>query len=378
MKKMKKLALSCIFAACALLTISCNQDDDSGNDSALDFNSYPANYSIIVSNKSNENLVLFKNQLKDTNLIGAVESYKENHYVKRNPDLFGTTGSFRLIAITEEDYKKNKDSLQSLTNNPFTRIFAFYNAQGSNDTVYEISGNLGGQYKLTIQNTTSYNVELRKNGINGEIIGYAPARQADTILNLNEGTYTLFPVFIKYNKLKDSIFKVIPTYPETSLSEELRGFPKFDYFALGDGETEEQDHQFYASQFKNDDYSFVSGSAYLRIDNQSSTSVRLVKGSNVVKTNTGSGETIKSGASYIYEINFTQNPNGSYPKEQEFENTYKIGVGITQGLTLPKFKFESDKIYKLKVTGKDAANLQIGNIEFLEDVDWDKLSDDSN
>ena len=104
----------------------------------------------------------------------------------------------------------------------------------------------------------------------------------------------------------------------------------------------------------------------------------MVKGSNVVKTNTGSGETIKSGASYIYEINFTQNPNGSYPKEQEFENTYKIGVGITQGLTLPKFKFESDKIYKLKVTGKDAANLQIGNIEFLEDVDWDKLTDDSN
>ena len=47
-------------------------------------------------------------------------------------------------------------------------------------------------------------------------------------------------------------------------------------------------------------------------------------------------------------------------------------------MTLPKFKFESDKIYKLKVTGKDAANLQIGDIEFLEDVDWDKLTDDSN
>ena len=350
------------------------EDDKPVVENTLDYNSYPEDCSIIVSNMSNERLVLFKNELFESNIIGAIGKYEQNHYLKKDKKLFSKTESFRLIAIKEEDYLKNKEDLyKTLTNNPFARIYAFYNATGTNETVYKISADLGGDYKLIVQNTTTFNVELRKNSIDGEVIGYVGRQTADTTFNLNEGKYTLFPVFIKYHSMLDCIFEVIPTFPETSLNEQLRGFPKFDFFELGDGESINKDHTFIAADFKDSEYSLITGSAFITVINESGVSVQLKKGSSVVKTNTGSGETIASGKSYTYQIRFPQRPDLSYPKEYEVsKGVYKLGTSLAY-VDISGFNFASDTIYELRVTGKDAANLVVGEFSNPTVVDWDAM-----
>lgn len=347
-------------------------------ENTLDYNSYPEDYSIIVSNMTNENLVLFKNDLVESKIIGAVGKFEQNHYLKKDKKLFSKTASFKLIAITEDDYLKNKDNLFSLMANPFTRAYAFYNATGTNDKVYKLTTELGGEYTLTIQNTTGYNVELRKNGIGGEVIALAPSdMMVNTTIKLDEGTYALFPVFIKYNKLKDSLFEVIPKYPETVVMENLRGKPKYDFFTLGDGEAEEQSHDFMAIDFKNNEYPLISGSAYITVINEAGVAVQLKKGSSIVKTNTGSGETIASGKSYTYEIPFPQRADGSYPKEYEVsKGVYKIGTPLAYA-DLNTFTFVSDTMYELRITGKDAASIVPSDFSNPVTIDWDSLEDDS-
>ena len=349
------------------------EDDKPVVENTLDYNSYPEDCSIIVSNMSKEKLVLFKNDLFESNMIGAIGKYEQNHYLKNNKKLFSKTESFRLIAIKEEDYLKNKEDLYSLTNNPFTRVYAFYNATGTNETVYKISQDLGGDYKLIVQNTTTFDVELRKNGIEGEVIGYVPGQSANTTFNLNGGKYTLFPVFTKYNKVLDCIFEVIPTYPDTSLNEQLRGFPKYDFFELGDGESIDKEHTFMAADFKDNEYSLITGSAFITVINESGISVQLKKGSSIVKTNTGSGETIASGKSYTYQIRFPQRPDLSYPKEYAIsKGVYKLGTDLAY-VDIADFNFASDTIYELRVTGKDAANLVVGEFSNPTVVDWDAM-----
>lgn len=376
-KNISKL-ISLLFIILTML-FSCDTTTttDKTAENTLDYNSYPEDYSIIVSNMSSERLVLFKNDLIESNMIGAIGKYEQNHYLKKDKKLFSKTASFRLVAITEDDYLKNKDNLYSLTNNPFTRVYAFYNAAGTNETVYKISADLVGEYKMTIQNSTTYHVELRKNSINGEVIGFASAMSADTVLYLNDGTYTIFPVFIKYNKLKDSLFEVIPRYSDTAENVEARGKPKADFFTLGDGEAEEQEHVFMASKFKNNEYPLISGSAYVTVINESGVAVQLKKGTSVVRTNTGSGETIASGKSYTYEIPFPQRADGSYPKEYEVsKGVYQIGTSLYY-TDIKGFNFVSDTMYELRVTGEDAANLIASEISNPVTINWDSLEDNS-
>ena len=236
--------MPCVLALSAILAfsfVSCktNDDDDKGKDtsdktaSSLDYTSYMEDYSIIISNGSNKNLVLFKNQLKDSNMIGAVEKEKSNHYIKNNKKLFSSTSDFILIAITEEDYFENKENLSVLENKPFARLYAFYNTNAENSKVYKISGLMGGDAKLILQNTTTYNVELRMNAKDGEVIGYAAPQTLNTTFSVqSEKDYFVFPVFIKYIPQKNARFEFIPVYGETALNEKLRGFPKYEEIDL--------------------------------------------------------------------------------------------------------------------------------------------------
>ena len=105
------------------------------------------------------------------------------------------------------------------------------------------------EYKLIVENTTTYDVELRKNGVEGEVIASAPAQSPNITFYLSEGTYTLYPVFLKYSASEDCLYEIIPRYPDTHLIESLRGMPKSDFFTLGDGEYEEKEHTFIAADF---------------------------------------------------------------------------------------------------------------------------------
>ncbi|WP_296331890.1 hypothetical protein [uncultured Treponema sp.] len=368
------LALTTIFAF-AFVSCKSNDDDDKDGNGAgakgtgLDYTSYPADYSIIVDNNSNKNLVLFKNQLKDSNMIGAVEKNESNHYIKNNKNLFASTSDFILIAITEDDYVSNKSNLSVLDNNPFARLYAFYNANAENTTVYKISGSMGGDAKIVLQNRTSYNVELRKNSKNGEVIGYASPQSFLTSFSINSGEdMFIFPVFIKYIPLKNAIFEFIPVYSEQAQNEKLRGFPKFEEIGLKPN----QEYPIDAGDIMGNDVVLRTGSAYITILNESSAGVSFMEGANVKSTTLGV-KTILKGNYEVFEISFPQNPDKSYPQTRTISSgVLKLGSKAAP-LDIPAYTFKAETMYSLKITGPDAANLVLGEITETGAINWDNM-----
>jgi hypothetical protein len=201
------LAMVFLLADCA--NLSNDEDKTEDKNGTVDFTSHP-DYSILVQNNTGERLVAFKGELLASQLIGGIPAQARNHGLPKNTTLFYMTEDFPLILLTEAQYNANKNSLQTQRNSPFTRLYVFYNNNGANNAYYEIAAGLGGNNTLTIINPTDYNVELRNGGIAGEILGYAPSGITATNFKLKNGSYNIFPVFIKYNPLLDVIERVYP------------------------------------------------------------------------------------------------------------------------------------------------------------------------
>jgi hypothetical protein len=332
------LILSCVWEK--------NPDPDPGPGGGdIDYTNYTTSWSIRVRNDTAENLVAFKGSLAPDRLIGGIPAHASQHGLEKKPALFTTNEDFPLILITEAQYNANKDNLIALTNTPFTRVFAFYNAQGTNETLFHISGHLGGTNKLIIQNPGSMNVELRLNGINGETIGYAAAGMFNTELYLADGDYLIFPVFKKYNAIRDTVANVYPKRAD--------GNAKYEFKSFGEGVTE----MTFNSQTFIAGLTLSTGTAWLIIDNQSDTGAQLQKGGVIQRTATGLAG-INNGFSRTFQIDMAEIPIGTNG-EKKYAATanigaYTVGTPGTQ-LTIGGGNFEvaADKIYKITVTGSD-------------------------
>ena len=189
-------------------------DPDFGTAGEPDYSSHDADYSIKVRNNTGMRLVAFKGELKAETLIGGIPAHTlQPHGLPKNPALFNKTEDFPLILLTEAQYKANKDNLGSQENAPFTRLYVFYKQGGGNVTIYEIAGCLGESNTLIISNPSNFNVELRVEGVSGEILGYAPAGMYQTRFYLRDGDYSIYPVFKWYNPVSDTVETVYPTNP---------------------------------------------------------------------------------------------------------------------------------------------------------------------
>jgi hypothetical protein len=189
-------AIAAVLAA--LLALSCqvnvNGDDGNGNGNGggtIDWTDYNSGYSVQVRNQTSHRLIAFKNDVRADALLGGVPAgpTTEAHGLPKN-GLFNDNAAFTLILLTEDQYNRNKDNpvnLDAQKNAPFTQIFAFYNAEGSNENAYTISGRLGGNRTILINNDTGWDVELRLNGIDGDTLGYARAGMLQTKLYVNGG-----------------------------------------------------------------------------------------------------------------------------------------------------------------------------------------------
>ncbi|GMO54368.1 MAG: hypothetical protein Ta2G_13330 [Termitinemataceae bacterium] len=355
MKLKKIVILVCLFIVLLALS-SCKEPegDDEGPDK-IDYTSYPTNYSIQIRNSTNQKLVAFKGALSASTLIGGIPAQATAHALKRDPALFSATGDFPVIFLTEEQYKTNKSNLASptLAQTPFTRIYAFYNASGTNETVYEISGHLGGNNRFLIQNVnSSMNVEIRVNGVNGATLGYASAGMANTTLFLEDNDYLIFPVFRKYNAVRDVITTV---YPKRQ-SGEYAGTAWRTSFAL-EGNIE---FSFDTSACLAD-ITWSTGAAYLVIENNASdTGVQLQKGGVIQRTTTGIA-TINNGFSRTYQIDMPlAGAEGNYAASTTIAGAYKIGpIGDLEFIDNKgsnasgdqEWTLAVDKIYTITVSG---------------------------
>jgi hypothetical protein len=344
---MKRLIFSLwlLLLGAALILGSCNNPNGNTDDvnlkNGVDYTDYNSGYSIRVRNDTSEDLVAFKGTLSQQNLIGGIPSHASQHGLKKDPILFSDTTSFTLTLITQKAYDQYKDNLQTLQQTPFTRVFAFYNAAGTNENVFTISGHLGGTNRLTVQNMTNYNVEIRVGGVTGETLGFVqPQTSAGTTFYVDSQDFDIYPVFKRYNPLKDEMLTIFP--------EGVNGIPWYTSISLGEtGQTELVLNVSNILQGKN----VTTGAAWLVINNQSTDSgVQLMQGDTPIKT-----------ASGISVINRTQQRTFQIDMPKVGNNVYASSVSI-DGYTVGRSAdgkpigtgtniLEIDKMYVVTVTG---------------------------
>ena len=215
-----------------------------------------------------------------------------------------------------------------------------------------VDSKLGGANKLTLDNMTSYNMEIRRNSPRGETLGYAPSQSNNTVLNIVDGNYNLFIVFKKYNPLRDEI---ITMYPKS----EADGLPIMLDEAFENGREMIIDASIYTESIAN----LSSGYAFLVVKNSmDSGGIRVSKGDEVQKTATGIA-TINSGDSRTYlvpmDATTTDVGNTSYSDTTVFAG-WKVGptnraeaIPVSDALkgNGDQNIFKADYTYTVTVTG---------------------------
>ena len=368
--KKKSLCLAIVCIAVLLLSAACgnafgnkkkdSKQGNSGNTPAattVSFESFSPR-SISVKNNTGERLVAFKGAIEASSLISGVPANASNHGLKPDATLFGETGDFALLFLTEKVYNENKGNLAAVKNSPFASVYAFYNKTGSNDLVYTISSNSGGKAKLTLQNNSPFNVEIRVNSPEGEVLGYTGAYTANTVLNINPGDYTLYPVFKKYIARDNEIYSVVPKFKKTNK-------PFAQDFAITDSDTWNIGKLWDSTAMQ-----LSSGGFYLTINNQSNTAVRFTKGTTEFETSLGI-KGIKSGSQATFFVAFQKGADGSYPDSFKM-STLSIGSALYPN-TLPEYTYQLDTKYTITIKGAEADNLTLEAVENKGKVDIDKL-----
>jgi hypothetical protein len=345
-----------VLAAAAALVGSCSlttgsDDDNPDTVNGVDYSNFsPA--SIFVRNNTGKRLVAFKGSLSENNLISGIPATTGNHGLKPVERLFQTSSDFALTLITEEQYRDYKSNLNALENTPFARLYAFYNRDGTNDNVYEISSKIGGSRSLILNNITNYNVEIHRNSPTGEVLGYVAANTVQTRLFLqpDQEGYMLFPVFRKYIRKDNEIYSTIPTFITGSLANK----PYFDVFVLDDA-----DESWNLTElFTQDSFNLTTGGARLVIHNISSTSVRLAQGNMELLTSKGVKD-IKSATQDSYVIEFTKLEGGTYEQTQ-LVGGYRVG-SVASPIPIPEFNAKIDTTYHVYIGGTNQSTLELRN-----------------
>lgn len=338
---------------------SSQQNSGGGNNSStiVSFDNFKTR-SVSVKNNTGERLVAFKGAIEPASLISGVPANASNHGLRMDETLFSATGDFALLFLKEEVYNKYKDNLSAVKNAPFASIYAFYNKTGSNDLVYTISNNSGGNAKLTLQNNSPFNVEIRVNSPEGEVLGYVGAYTANTVINVNPGDYTLYPLFKKYIARDNEIYSVIPKFKKSKK-------PFSQDFAITDADSWNVGDVWDATALQ-----LSSGGFYITINNQSSTAVRFKKGTTEFETSLGI-KGIKSGSQATFFVAFNKDADGVYP-ESFTMNTLTIGSALVPN-AIPAYTYKLDRKYTITVNGNQADNLTLEPLQDKGAVNIDQL-----
>lgn len=319
---------------------------ETGAASGVDYVDYStSDYVVKVKNNTAKKLVVFKGEPSADTLMGGVPASATNHGLKKNSSMFADSSDFVLFFVTEEDYTANKDNLSNLKTKPFARLYAYYNTNAKNQIVYSVSSDMGGAGKINLNNNTPYNVELRKDSIYGEVIGYTAANTINTTFSVEPGDYYIFPVFRKFDKTLNEIVTVYP--------QDQDGDAYVEVLNVTDSKTMELN----ASKWSKN-VTFTSGYAYLRIKNESETGISLYDGANSAPELTSSGGSIiNSGYELVYQIPMKKIGDGFKFTSSETKSSFKFGNSLNNDYLIESKSYEAGKMYTYVVTGKDYKNL---------------------
>jgi len=350
------IAVAFVFGACEL---GGNGDDGTGDPIDIDYESHSP-FSIMVSNNTDYNLVGFKNSVAMDNKIGGVYRLTQNHGFKN--DIFGTTVSaFPVFFITEAEYNAKKANLSTAT--IFTRIYVFWNGQiGDSTKLYEISGRVGGEYRLEVTNpSANFNIELRLDGPAGLTLGYAPSGLNSYNFYLAGGAYDIYPVFRRFNNKGNGEGRLETVYPSGT-----GGGPWAYGVSLNDDLVNKHYLMDLADAFGKVTLSMSSGAAYLLIKNETTGGgfISFLRGGAPQYSAVGQLEW-NSGFAREFAIPMGSVQGGNNYTESVTHNNFNIRQGNRPPIAMEdengntSLTFKNDMLYIVNVTGdSNAATLK--------------------
>jgi len=354
MKKILKISAFLLIVGLMFGLVGCEEPD---NRNDIDYTNFTTNFSIKVKNDTNKKLVAFKGSPSSSTLISGISIGGGTHGLKKDTSLFSTTSDFVLFLVTEEDYLTYKGNWTALESRPFTRLYAFYNTNAENNIVYSISSRLGGNRRIVLQNSTTYNVELRNNGPQGEIIGYTLAETYNTTFYVEPGDYMVFPVFRKYSTVLNEIVSAHPIYGPG----DLEGRAQFTEFSL-DNSTQMKNIN--AADFTSG-FTLTAGAAFLKVVNNAGTGIGFWDGG-VRQTTESGGQVINPNRELMFPIYMTRTGDNKF---QEYATKAQFTIGSSAApKTVTSHDYYEGKIYEIQVTGADANSLVFSAI--TEIGDW--------
>jgi len=318
----------------------------SGGQLNVDFTSYnsPGSYVFRVRSNVGVRLIGFMGSVKPGNILGGVDAFANEHGFKKNLDLLGTQSrDFPIIFVTEEQFYANINNLSVLETTPFTRLYGFYNAVGSNEEVYEINEGLGGDKNLEVTPSRFYNVELRLNSPSGPTLGFVSALQHASYFNIVDGFYQVFVIIRKFNPWRNEIISYTPTWE----SGVMAGSAKSVSVGLDAGTPT---YRIDIDQLLHGTI-LTTGSGFILIENRGSSAVQAFKGGVVQLTSTGSNF-INPGETKLFQVNMAELQDGKFAQNASLAS-YRIGSNTINAGSLGDFEVEIDKIYRVIVTGND-------------------------
>ena len=340
MKKCVSFLVATFFVAVVVSACKGVNKEETKSQDSVSFESFSPR-SISVKNNTGERLVAFKGAIELSSLISGVPANASNHGLRMDPNLFAETGDFALLFVTEKMFNENKGNLSKISNTPFASLYAFYNKTGSNDLVYTISSKSGGSLDFTLHNNSPFNVEIRLNSPEGEVLGYVGAYNTNTVIKVAPGDATLFPIFKKYLARDREIYSVKP-------------------YSVDFGFTDNADSWNVGEIWDATKFSLSSGGFYLTINNQSGSAVRFRQGNTDYMTSLGV-KGIKSAHQETFFVRFNKGGDGSYPEKFTMQ---RLTIGSANyPKTLPSYEFHRDKKYSITVTGEDQDNITLSEIK---------------
>ena len=340
-----------IFAGCD--NGSSGDDENGGGNAQTEdiFQSYSPG-SISVDNMTNQRLIAFKGAVSASTLISGIPADCRGHMLKLDTKLFNKTGDFALYLLTEDQYNENKNDLTAVRNSPFAIIYAYYDKSAESTLSFPISQYSGGNGKLTLNNNSAFNCEIRINSPRGDILGYVGSYEVNKTVNMEPGDYTLFPAFKKFvsnaNNGTGEIYTFEPKYVTT-------GGPLSVDFAI-DGTAQAWD---VGNLYDPSRIALSTGGFYLTVNNQSRTAVQFKNGNTEYETSVGI-RGIKSGASTTFFVAFTKLSDGTYPEKLEMQQLNIGGSGFP--FYIPTQEFKLDTRYTVTVSGAEKDNLTLSTI----------------
>lgn len=310
--------------------------------------------SIKVDNMTNERLYAFKGSISASTLISGIPADVRGHSLKLDTKLFNTSGDFALYLLTEEQYLANKDDLTAIRNSPFAIVYAFYDKNAQSTLSFPISSYSGGSAKLTLNNSSAFNCEIRINSPEGEILGYVGGYEVNKTINIQPGDYTFYPVFKKFVKNVQGngdgeIYSFVPKFKAT-------GKPYNRDFAIETSGTWDL-----GAVYNSSSMSLSTGGFYITINNQSATAVRFKNGSDGEFATSIGIYGISDGTQKTFFIPFERQADGSYPEQMTFSQLNVGGTGYPN--YIPSQAFKLDTRYIITVSGEEKDNLTLSEVE---------------